>query len=1056
MMFLYEVDLSIFEEALRYLGAIICGFLYKIVAALFELFINISKVELLSSSDISKIYQRVTLMITIIMIFYVTFETVKYVIQPDTMGDKEKGASKVVSKMIICVVLLAMVPKIFEFSFKLQNTIIENQIIPKLILGPTATSTANSKDMGRTFAASTFALFYGYTDISGEKLLEQCVENPITEEEFMQSLDENNPFYWSTVLDWKKENYKNYGNGIAGANLCSLKNTGTFWHITYELDEDDIRTDIIEKDDNEYIKFDGLMAIIVGGFMVYVLALYCIDLGTRVAQLAFLQIIAPIPIIGYLSPKKDNIFSKWVKQCTTTYIDLFLRMILIYFVLFLCTVIQDARAEGTLFNNISSDSNTTLIYIAIILGLLMFAQKAPKMLQELFPKMGAASGNFGLKAGERVAPLAARGAGMAFGATKAVGAFTRRRIASHNRNKANGKKSILTKTGREQRRQERQNKRNLRSSQELASTSQNLNEKEKNLAAANRKLQLAKKNGNQAEIAAAEKEQAKALKEYQSARQAFNRGSTYSNDRAAHMAAGQKLKAANEELKAAQASGDQNRIARAMMNQQNAKAEFDKINDNMKKYASTTKEGRQETKNKENATETAKNEYEAAKTNLENIKNSGTATADDIVNAQKELDTKKAEYETAQKNYIESGNENSIRQKLSEEEEKKAQQYAEQVAKDSNEKYHSVTADILGSVAGTAHMMHEGLKATKIQDVRKNVNKAEQDDVKRVQAINKYYDDGGAGGISGFVTRHTTENAKRHGYETAYQQTTLQTEAMEPKIKELEARSSLIKDIKTSADGAEDRLKSKIEDLKLGTTGGIKTGLKDANGNDITTTAADGNTLGDVYRTYKGRAESAKAESDSAAAALQKFETEKADILSKDPNTLAGQDLIDYNKAKTERDALAKTKEEKSKISANAAYAVTQVQKNAARYEYSKILQEFASGKTAAQISALGIYDGPAVEQIADARESITVARSNPVIVEKLRTSLSTTNFDQFMSGNILEFDVLDEIKNKALSAQAEYDREARALKEQKRSIETSRETKAQKAANDYNGGGNK
>lgn len=436
MMFLYGVDLSIFEKALRYLGAIICGFLYKIVAALFELFINISRVELLSSNDIAKIYQRVTLIITIIMIFYVTFETVKYVIQPDTMGDKEKGTSKVVSKMIICVVLLAMVPKVFEFAFKLQNTIIDNQIIPKLILGPSATSTENPKNMGRAFAASTFALFYGYTDISGDELLKQCVENPVTEEEFIQSLDPDYPFYWSTVLDWQKENYKNYGNGVAGANLCSLKNTGTFWHITYELDEDDIRTEIKEKDKEEYIKFDGLMAIIVGGFMVYVLALYCIDLGTRVAQLAFLQIIAPIPIIGYLSPKKDNIFSKWVKQCTTTYLDLFLRMILIYFVLFLCNVIQDARAEGTLFNNIPSDSNKTLIYIAIILGLLMFAQKAPKMLQELFPKMGAASGNFGLKAGERVAPIAARAIGGGLGGAKRlIAGGAAKGIAAYKRNK---------------------------------------------------------------------------------------------------------------------------------------------------------------------------------------------------------------------------------------------------------------------------------------------------------------------------------------------------------------------------------------------------------------------------------------------------------------------------------------------------------------------------------------------------------------------------------------------------------------------------------------------
>lgn len=440
-MMLLNIKVDVVEKALRILAAALCKLVYTIAASLFELFINISKVELLSSNDISKIYQRITLFITIIMIFYVTFETVKYVIQPDTFSDKEKGASKVVTKMILCVVLLAFVPKIFEIAYRFQNTIIENQIIPKLILGPsTTTTTSNPKDMGRSFAASTFALFYGYLDISGDELLEQCdnYNGQLTMED-LNKFEQVGVDYW----DWQKNgllagynDYESIGNGYAGANLCYFKENGSFWHLTWGLGEDETNFNKKEKGEGEYINFDGLLAIIVGGFMCYVLALYCIDLGTRVAQLAFLQIIAPIPIIGYLSPKKDNIFSKWVKQCTTTYLDLFLRMILIYFVLFICSIIQAARKNGTLFHNVPADSNKTLLYIAIILGLLLFAQKAPKLLQELFPKMGAASGNFGLKAGERVAPLAARAIGGGLGGTKRlIAGGIARGVAAHKRNK---------------------------------------------------------------------------------------------------------------------------------------------------------------------------------------------------------------------------------------------------------------------------------------------------------------------------------------------------------------------------------------------------------------------------------------------------------------------------------------------------------------------------------------------------------------------------------------------------------------------------------------------
>ena len=113
-------------------------------------------------------------------------------------------------------------------------------------------------------------------------------------------------------------------------------------------------------------------------------------------------------------------FQKWVKQCTATYLDLFIRTGIIYFGLLICQILSDAFASETLFNNIPGDTSTTMkvfIYIALVLGVLMFLHKAPKLLGELFPKTGAASGNFGLGLKER--PALARGAGMAIGGTLA-------------------------------------------------------------------------------------------------------------------------------------------------------------------------------------------------------------------------------------------------------------------------------------------------------------------------------------------------------------------------------------------------------------------------------------------------------------------------------------------------------------------------------------------------------------------------------------------------------------------------------------------------------------
>ena len=114
------LDLSV-DGILRNIWASLCQLIYKLVAFLYELFMNVAKVKLLTQDDIKPIYQRITLILAIVMVFYVSFEVVKYIISPDTITDKEKGASGVVKRMIIVVVLIAMVPTMFEKAYEVNK-----------------------------------------------------------------------------------------------------------------------------------------------------------------------------------------------------------------------------------------------------------------------------------------------------------------------------------------------------------------------------------------------------------------------------------------------------------------------------------------------------------------------------------------------------------------------------------------------------------------------------------------------------------------------------------------------------------------------------------------------------------------------------------------------------------------------------------------------------------------------------------------------------------------------------------------------------------------------
>lgn len=411
------LDLAFWDAAFRGLMALICRFIYPIISFLYSLFENITQIRILDSSKIEPIYQRVTMILTIIMVFYITFQFVKYVVQPDSLTDKEKGAGNIAYRMIIVIVLIAFVPKIFNAAYEIQHIIVKENVISKVILGPQATS---ETELGANFSATIFSMFYSVSD---ENRDQDCYDGLTCE----------------NLVDF---------------NIMELKTKNSLNSITMGLNATENK-----KSETPLINFDGLYAVIVGGFVLYILILYSIDVGARWAQLIYLQIISPIAIIGYISPKKDGVFQKWLKQCITTYLDLFLRIAIINIALLICDVLlKSFSGDENLLENLGELSwyMEILIYIVLIMGVLMFAHKAPKMLSELFPKSGAASGNFGLKATERVAPEVARVAGAALGSTRFLGGAVGRGVNTYRRNREERERTGETrKMQRERHREDR-------------------------------------------------------------------------------------------------------------------------------------------------------------------------------------------------------------------------------------------------------------------------------------------------------------------------------------------------------------------------------------------------------------------------------------------------------------------------------------------------------------------------------------------------------------------------------------------------------------------------
>lgn len=490
MLFLIDINAE-----LRKVAGSICNAIYSLISILFDVFYNLANIRILNAgyevngiwhdAPITVIYKRVTLLLGIIMVFYVTFQFIKYVLEPDTFSDKEKGGEKLVFKLIIVVVLMGTVPTIFDKAYDVQRLILNSHLIDKVLIG---NANSNVESFGRNLSANVFSLFY-YQDVSvSEGLI--CEDNLTCQE-------------------------------IVKMNLGGITRAGSMPVITTGLGK--------KVNDGRYaIHFDAWFAMGVGLFLCYILVLYVVDVGVRVAQLTYLQIIAPIPIIAYLSPKKEGMFQKWVKQCVITFLDLFIRLFIICFMLLVISNINISSIGESINANVD-ETTKTWVYIALILGLLLFAQKAPKLIQELFPNMGAAMGNFGLKPGDRMPTLAAKAAAMGLGGASALARKTIGRTANAIKHNRREKKAAGIDDYKQKKKDYRKAKRDKLNPPEIkaakeakekakAAYKENYGGNKQKLKDAKKNYKNAKKNGNSAVIEEARKSLQEERDKYQTAK----------------------------------------------------------------------------------------------------------------------------------------------------------------------------------------------------------------------------------------------------------------------------------------------------------------------------------------------------------------------------------------------------------------------------------------------------------------------------------------------------------------------------------------------------------
>lgn len=369
------------NDALLSIGPFINTGIYWLLAVSYNILLLIANSELFTSETIIQIFNRVQLVIGVFMVFRLTMLVLQGIINPDTFTDSKAGASNIIVKIITSLALLTLlvpinIPKsasemnsfekrinnnglLFGILYDFQYRVLSQNLLGNLILGTGATDSENNVlNSGDSMASDVLKSFftpnlktsnYKYNS-NGHYDDDDLFCEDYDYEKFYKT---KNP---SAILGMATES-------------CDLKeSSGMGGYEGYAFN------------------FSWFISLIVAIIFVVILLGMAVEVAKRAVKIAILRLIAPIPIISYMNPKSsmsNGSFGSWVKTLSSTYIELFINITIIYFAIFMIN--QIANGQLQFINSTSQKIGGFTILMAkvfIFIGILLFAKEAPKFIKQ--------------------------------------------------------------------------------------------------------------------------------------------------------------------------------------------------------------------------------------------------------------------------------------------------------------------------------------------------------------------------------------------------------------------------------------------------------------------------------------------------------------------------------------------------------------------------------------------------------------------------------------------------------------------------------------------------
>ena len=404
--------------------------IYHIAAWAFEVFLVLSTGQILDSEKYSLIIQNFYIVLGVVLLFFLSFSLLKGIVDPD---DNKQGGSVIktsIINLVTSVIMLALLPTIFGFLYDFQTSFITKYNVIGRFFGygnlgtPTSTKDTDyicqmdNESIKQGAFQITNGVFTAFFNVNSEK----CSTKVNSLESLKNCKNDVTPKDDILFITWSSSRPSFYET------VGRVDRNGFFSSYI------DFSTNVREGD----ISFNFILSLIAGLLLIYVGISYSLDMALRMVKLVFYQIIAPIPIFARVVPDGPlkGSFEKWLKIVLACYLEVYIRILSFYFVVYLCVAMLDSSYIGNIF--LCFNPVVGLLTRAFLLmGMVMFMKQAPKLIGDA---TGLDTGNMKLGIREKLKDGGFFAAGAAVGSSITAGVrnFTNARKNGESKWKAFG------------------------------------------------------------------------------------------------------------------------------------------------------------------------------------------------------------------------------------------------------------------------------------------------------------------------------------------------------------------------------------------------------------------------------------------------------------------------------------------------------------------------------------------------------------------------------------------------------------------------------------------